>query len=50
MAQACNPSHSGGRDWEDCISSPALAKSSKDPISATAGYQTAGTCLPSSES
>jgi hypothetical protein len=27
MAQACNPSYSGGRDWEDRGSKPAQANS-----------------------
>jgi hypothetical protein len=31
MAQAHNPSYSGGRDWEDWGSSPVLTKSSWDP-------------------
>jgi hypothetical protein len=33
LAQACNPSYLGGRDWEDGGSWPAQAKSSRGPIS-----------------
>jgi hypothetical protein len=33
VAHAYNPSYSGGRDYEDCSSKSALAKSSQDPIS-----------------
>jgi hypothetical protein len=33
MAHACNPSYSGGRDYEDCCSKPACTNSSRDPIS-----------------
>jgi hypothetical protein len=33
VAYACNPSYSGGRDWEDHISRPAWVKSSWDHIS-----------------
>jgi NADPH-dependent ferric siderophore reductase len=32
VAHACNPSHSGGGDQEDCSSKPARANSSQDPI------------------
>jgi hypothetical protein len=35
VAQACNPSYSGGRDQEDRGWKPAWAKSSRDPISKT---------------
>jgi hypothetical protein len=33
VAQACNPSYLGGRDWEDNSLRPAWAKSLQDPIS-----------------
>jgi hypothetical protein len=33
VAHACNPSYSGGRDEEDHGLKPALANSSRDPIS-----------------
>jgi hypothetical protein len=33
VAQACNPSYLGGRDWEDCCSRPGQAKCLWDPIS-----------------
>jgi hypothetical protein len=33
VAQACNPSYSGGRDQEDLSSKPAWANSWQDPIS-----------------
>jgi hypothetical protein len=33
MAHTYNPSYSGGRDLEDHGSKPALANSSRDPIS-----------------
>jgi hypothetical protein len=33
VAHACNPSYSGGRDQEDRGLKPALANSSRDPIS-----------------
>jgi hypothetical protein len=39
VAHACNPSYSGGRDWEDGHSRPAQAKSSRDPISTNDGMQ-----------
>jgi hypothetical protein len=32
VAHACNPSYSGGRDQKDCVSKPAWANSSQDPI------------------
>jgi hypothetical protein len=32
VAHSCNPSYLGGRDQEDCISKPAGANSSQDPI------------------
>jgi hypothetical protein len=32
VAQACNPSYSGGRDQEDCGSKPAWANSSVRPF------------------
>jgi hypothetical protein len=32
MANACNPSYSGGRDQEDLSSKPAWANSSRDAI------------------
>jgi hypothetical protein len=32
MAQAYNPSYSGGRDQEDCSSKPPHVNSSQDPI------------------
>jgi hypothetical protein len=32
VAHTCNPSHSGGRDQEDCSSKPTWAYSSPDPI------------------
>jgi hypothetical protein len=32
VAQACNPSYSGGRDQKDRGSKPAWANSSQDPI------------------
>jgi hypothetical protein len=32
VAHACNPSHSGDRDQEDCGSKPARANSSRDSI------------------
>jgi hypothetical protein len=31
VAHTCNPSYSGGRDQEDCISKPAQANSLQDP-------------------
>jgi hypothetical protein len=31
VAHTCNPSHSGGRDQEDCGSKPAHANSLQDP-------------------
>jgi hypothetical protein len=37
VAQACNPSYLGGRDWEDCCSRSIPGKSSWDPIS-TSGW------------
>jgi hypothetical protein len=33
VAHACNPSYSGGRDWEDCVSKPAPANTLQDSIS-----------------
>jgi hypothetical protein len=36
VAHACNPSYSGGRDWEGQRSSQAQAISSQDPISTNA--------------
>jgi hypothetical protein len=32
VAQACNPSYLGGREWKDQRYRPALAKSLLDPI------------------
>jgi hypothetical protein len=32
VAHTCNPSYSGGRDWEDLDLTPAQANSSRDPI------------------
>jgi hypothetical protein len=32
-AHLCNPSYSGGRDWEDCDLRQAWAKRRQDPIS-----------------
>jgi hypothetical protein len=32
-AQTCNPSYSGGGDWEDCSSRQAQVNSSQDPSS-----------------
>jgi hypothetical protein len=33
VVHVCKASYSGGRDEEDCSSRPALANSSRDPIS-----------------
>jgi ribosomal protein S21 len=33
VAQACNPSYSGGRDQKDCVSKPAQGNSSGNLIS-----------------
>jgi hypothetical protein len=33
VAHACNPSYSGDRDQEDCVSELGQANSSQDPIS-----------------
>jgi hypothetical protein len=35
VAHACNPSHSGGRDQENCSSKPAWADSSRDYLKKT---------------
>jgi hypothetical protein len=32
VAHPCNPSYSGGRDQEDCVSKPAQANSLQDRI------------------
>jgi hypothetical protein len=37
MAPSCNPSYSGGGDWDDLSSRPATQKSSQDPSQQKAG-------------
>jgi hypothetical protein len=41
----CNPSHSGGRDWEVQNLRLDWAKSSRDPISANKKVGCGGMCL-----
>jgi hypothetical protein len=40
VAQACNPSYSGGRDQEDCSLKPAQANSSSRPYLEKTHYKT----------
>jgi hypothetical protein len=39
VADAYNPSYSGGRDWEDHSSKPAQANSSRKPISKKSSHK-----------
>jgi hypothetical protein len=50
VAQACNPTYSGGRDQEDQDSKPALENSLRDPILkkpiTKKGWWCASSCMP----
>jgi hypothetical protein len=42
VAHTCNPSYSGGRDWEDRSLRPALANGSRDSILKNPSQERAG--------